>query len=331
VSASPISEHVSKNYQICYMDARVVGRQGADLVQCCVRTVVLRIRSEGSRSHAPIADDLTATVVRWSENHRSFTSSTQGDVPRSPPPTSVTPPWLLPSEDRASVASGQDWAVVDTTRRRQGGSITARASADEVRFLQRFTRGHVRQLDTMLARAQRNAYLAAGVSDVTLDVDSTDVFSRSRRRQGLDRTWKESYALHPMLCSDAETGAAVHARLRRGRAGASTGISTFVREALRAVPDGVAVRARFYSGALLAQLEATGVTYLCGVPLAPPVVRAATELDDEYWSPCRDRKGEVAEFGYRLGDGGPFRRHVVKRIANPPGRQASLWDGGHRS
>lgn len=144
-------------------------------------------------------------------------------------------------------------------------------------WLRRFTRGHIRQLDKALAIAQRRAYEAAGVGQVTLDFDSTYVFSRSRRRQGADRTWKKGYALHPLLCFDAQTGAAVHARLRRGRAGASTGISTFVTEALRAVPAGVDVPTRFdsgfYSGPLFRQLETAGVTYLCGAPLSRPTGR----------------------------------------------------------
>jgi hypothetical protein len=99
-------------------------------------------------------------------------------------------------------------------------------------WLRRFTLGHILQLGKALLGAQRNAFVAAGVERVTLDFDSTYVFSRSRRRQGVDRTYKKGYALHPLLCFDAESGAAVHARLRRGKAGASTGISTFVAEAL---------------------------------------------------------------------------------------------------
>ncbi len=201
-------------------------------------------------------------------------------------------------------------------------------------WLRRFTLGHIRQLTKALLRAQRSAFVAAGVERVTLDFDSTYVFSRSRRRQGVDRTYKKGYALHPLLCFDAETGAAVHARLRRGKAGASTGISTFVTEALRAVPDGVGVRARFdsgfYSGPLFAQLEEARVTYLCGTPLSAPIVEAASQIADEYWVSCLDKEAEVAEFGYRLGDGGPFRRYVVKRIEILPGRQASLWEGGYR-
>jgi hypothetical protein len=201
-------------------------------------------------------------------------------------------------------------------------------------WLRRFTRGHIRQLDKALALAQRNAYMAGGVGQVTLDFDSTSVFSRSRRRQGADRRWKKGYALHPMLCFDAETGAAVHARLRRGRASAAKGISTFVTEAVRAVPERVAVRARFDSGfssaSLFAPLERAGVSFLCGAPLSAPLIHAATEIADEYWDSCVDKEGQVAEFGYRHGGRGPFRRYMVKPVEIPPGHQASLWEGGYR-
>jgi hypothetical protein len=189
-------------------------------------------------------------------------------------------------------------------------------------------------LGKALAAAQRNAYVASGVQDVTLDFDSTYVFSRSRRRQGVDRTYKKGYALHPLLCFDAQTGAAVHARLRRGKAGPSTGISSFVTETLRALPEGVRVRARFdsgfYSGPLFAQMEATSITYLCGVPLYPAIAEAAAGIADDYWVSCPDREGEVAEFGYRLRDAGPFRRYIVRRVEIPPGTQASLLSGGYR-
>jgi hypothetical protein len=89
-------------------------------------------------------------------------------------------------------------------------------------WLRRFTLGHLGQLNRALCEVQRNAYVAAGVREVTLDFDSTYLFSRSKRRQGVDRTYKKGYALHPLLCFDAASGAAVHARLRRGKAGAST-------------------------------------------------------------------------------------------------------------
>jgi hypothetical protein len=201
-------------------------------------------------------------------------------------------------------------------------------------WLRRFSLGHIRQLDKALAEVQRNAFGAAGVDQVTLDFDSSYVFSRSKRRQGADRTYKKGYALHPLFCFDAGSGAAVHARLRRGRAGASTGIGTFVTETLRRVPAGITVRARFdsgfYSGPLFDQLETAGVTYLCGVPLNPNILDCCRAIPDGCFEPCLDKDtGEVAEFGYRLRDGRRFRRYVVKRIPVAIGEQTTLETGGY--
>ena len=202
-------------------------------------------------------------------------------------------------------------------------------------WLRRFTLGHICQLDKALAVVQRNAFTAADVTAVTLDFDSTYVFSRSVRREGVDRTYKKGYALHPLLCFDASSGAAVHARLRRGRAGASTGMQTFLTETLRRVPAGIAIRARFdsgfYGGPLFAQMEAANVTYLCGTPMIPPILAACAGIDDEYWAPCLDgHDGEVAEFGYRLHHSRQFRRYIVKRIAIDIGEQTTLDTGAYR-
>jgi Transposase DDE domain group 1 len=196
-------------------------------------------------------------------------------------------------------------------------------------WLRRFTLGHIGQLNKALTEVQRNAFLAAGVSEVTLDFDSTYIFSRSKRRQGVDRTYKKGYALHPLLCFDAASGAAVHARLRRGKAGASTGMKTFLTETLRRVPTGVAIRSRldsgFYANPLLTQLEAAQVTYLCGVPQVPAILGPCAQIPDECWAPCVDKDdGEVAEFGYRMRDRRQFRRYIVKRIPLDIGEQASL-------
>jgi len=203
-------------------------------------------------------------------------------------------------------------------------------------WLRRFTLGHIGQLNKALEIVQCNAIVASGVTEVTLDFDSTYVFSRSTRRQGVDRTYKRRYALHPMLCFEASSGVAVHARLRRGKSGPSSGIGTFVRETLRRVPPGVRVRSRldsgFYSGALFEQLEKADVTYLCGVPLIPKLLEICTQIGPECWAPCLDKEeGEVAEFGYRMTERrAPFRRYVVKRIALEVGKQLSFEGGTYR-
>jgi hypothetical protein len=58
--------------------------------------------------------------------------------------------------------------------------------------LRRFTLGHIRQLDKALTQVQRNAFIASKVTAVTRDFESTYVFSRSVRRQGVDRTHKKA-------------------------------------------------------------------------------------------------------------------------------------------
>jgi hypothetical protein len=230
--------------------------------------------------------------------------------------------------DDLAVARGDD-----AQEQLRGFAIPAPQTAGA--WLRRFTLGHIGQLNKAFEQAQRRAFVLAGVSEVTLDFDSTYLFSRSTRRQGVDRTYKKGYALHPLLCFDAASGAAVHARLRRGKAGASTGMKTFLAETLRRVPPGVTVRARldsgFYGGALLGQMERAGVTYLCGVPFNPRILEVIRGIDDEFWSPCIDKdEGEVAEFGYRLRDGKTFRRYIVKRIAIEAGEQATLDQGAFR-
>ncbi len=225
-------------------------------------------------------------------------------------------------------------ARADTAQEQlRGFAIPAAQTAGT--WLRRFTLGHIGQLDKALAQVQRNAFSAAGVSEVTLDFDSTYIFSRSKRRQGVDRTYKKGYALHPLLCFDAASGAAVHARLRRGKAGASKGMKTFLTETLRRVPADVTVRARldsgFYGNPLLAQMEQAKVTYLCGVPLIPAILGPCAAIPDECWEPCLDKdEGEVAEFGYRMRDRRQFRRYIVKRIALEIGDQTTLDTGSYR-
>ena len=201
-------------------------------------------------------------------------------------------------------------------------------------WLRRFTLGHIRQLDKALIEVHRNAFAAAKTTAVTLDFDSSYVFSRTKRRQGADRTYKKGYALHPLFCFEASTGLAVHARLRRGRAGASTGMESFLRETLRRIPDGITIRARFdsgfYSDRLFTQLENANVTYVCGVPLNTAIKATIAEIPDESWGPCLDDKdGHVAEFIYRMQDAKRSRRYVVKRIPAARGEQLELDSGAY--
>jgi hypothetical protein len=199
-------------------------------------------------------------------------------------------------------------------------------------WLRRFSIGHIGQLDKALREVVRRALALSGEKRVTLDFDSSYIFSRSKRRQGADRTYKKGYALHPLFCFDATSGACVHARLRRGRAGAPKGMKTFLAETLRRIPASVEIRARmdagFYGHPLFSELEAAGVTYLCGVPLNEAIRACCQGIPEDAWAPCLDKDvGEVAEFSYAMDRGKRSRRFVCKRIARAVGEQLTL-DGG---
>lgn len=201
-------------------------------------------------------------------------------------------------------------------------------------WLRRFTLGHIGQLDIAMRETVRAAFSLAGTDKVTLDFDSSYIFSRSKRRQGVDRTYKKGYALHPLFCFEAGTGVSVHAKLRRGRSHTAKGMKTFLSETLRRIPAGVAVRARmdsgFYAGALFEQMERAGVTYLCSVPLVGAIKAAIAVVPDQGWQACIDKEvGEVAEFSYRMGDRDHERRYIVKRILRKHGEQMTLEDGAY--
>jgi hypothetical protein len=76
----------------------------------------------------------------------------------------------------------------------------------------------------------------------------------------------------------------------------------------------------FYGARLLDQMDAAGVTYLCGMPLSP---RSCKSLTSALHALLDKDVGEVAEFGYRMREGRRFRRYIVKRI---PDRG---WRVGH--
>lgn len=204
-------------------------------------------------------------------------------------------------------------------------------------FLRRFTIGHIRQLDKALRAVHLRAFELLGIKSgdrVTLDFDSTYVRSYSSRREGADPTWTKRYTLHPLLCFVSQFSTCLHAKLRRGKAHTSNGISGFVGECLKRVPKGSLIRARFdsgfYSKDLFAMLERKEVTYLCGVPIRSLLTSVIRQIPDVCWAPCADKdEGEVAEFGYRIGKDKVFRRYVVKRIPVNVGEQMEIENGGY--
>lgn len=199
------------------------------------------------------------------------------------------------------------------------------------RFLDRFTLGHLGQLNRALDRVFARVHPLVGRSEVTLDLDSTYVEHHGppASRQGTRGTYAGKVAWHPLLAFVAETGEWLHATLRSGHAAASRGARRFLVECLRRVPDGVRLYLRadegFYGKDLLADCERRGITYAVGAPLIRSVRERISEIPEADWQPSSYREGsEVASFGWKPKTWPVERRFVVRRDPVEHGEQLSL-------
>jgi hypothetical protein len=200
------------------------------------------------------------------------------------------------------------------------------------RFLRRFTLGHIGQLNRALdlAFARVHPLIARG-GRVTLDLDASYVEHHGPvgSRQGTRGTYTGKVAWHPLLCFVAESGEWLHAKLRTGHAGASTGATRFLDECLRRLPDGVSVSLRadegFYGKNFLAELERRGITYTVGAMLNRALRERIGALGEHEWqhSSYRERS-QVASFVWKPRSWKTARRFIVRRDPVEAGEQLSL-------
>lgn len=199
------------------------------------------------------------------------------------------------------------------------------------RFLDRFTLGHLGQLNRALDQLFARVHPLLARERVTLDLDSTLVEHHGSvgSRAGTRGTYTGRVAWHPLVCFVAETGEWLHGKLRNGHAAASTGAKRFLSECLRRLPAGVAVFLRadegFYGKDLLAELERRGITYSVGTPIYRALRERVSAIGENDWQRSSYRAGsEVASFVWRPKTWPVERRFVVRRDPVEPGEQLSL-------
>jgi hypothetical protein len=199
------------------------------------------------------------------------------------------------------------------------------------RFLRRFTLGHIGQLNRALDRLFVRVHPLLGREQVTLDLDASYVEHHGPvgSRQGTRGTYTGKVAWHPLFCFVGETGEWLHAKLRNGHAGASTGASRFLGECLRRVPDGVRVFLRadegFYGQPFLGALERRAITYTVGAQLNRALRERIGAVAERDWQPSSYRPGsEVVSFLWKPTRWKQARRFVVRRDPVEAGEQLSL-------
>ena len=199
------------------------------------------------------------------------------------------------------------------------------------RFLRRFTLGHIGQLNRALDELFERVHPLVGRESVTLDLDATYIEHHGPvgSRQGTRGTYKGKVCWHPLLCFVGETGEWLHAKLRNGHAGASTGATRFLDECLRRLPVGARLFLRadegFWGQDFFAWLERRRITYAVGAPLIASVRGRIGEIAEADWQPSCYRDGsEVASFRWQPKSWKCERRFIVRRDSVEAGEQLTL-------
>ena len=121
----------------------------------------------------------------------------------------------------------------------------------------------------------------------------------------------------------------MHAKLRNGHAGASTGATRFLGECLRRLPAGARLFLRadegFWGQDFFADCERRQITYAVGAPLIASVRTPISAIAEGDWRPASYREGsEVASFVWQPKSWSVARRFVARRDPLEPGEQLSL-------
>jgi len=225
-----------------------------------------------------------------------------------------------------AIAAGAD-SIEDTDVLRSGGTEAllghkAMAPSTLGTFLRAFSFGHVRQLDRVLGEAIKRAWEAGAGPDakrLTIDIDSFIGEAKGALKQGASRGYTGKRGYHPLLATRAGTGEVLHARARKGAAHSARGALRFCEEliarARRAGATGeILIRAdsAFYSGKVIAYLEAKGCLYSIAVTQHKRIAERIAGIPDSAWRPVPDYPEtgicELAETTY--GE----RRLIVRRV-----------------
>src|SRR3954453_9543232 len=177
---------------------------------------------------------------------------------------------------------------------------------------------------------------------ITLNIDATLVAAHAEKERAAG-TYKHGFGFHPICCYLDETGEALAAILRPGKAGSNTAADHFAvlalaLEQLPAADLDREILMRADSGgathAFAADCRAAGIRFSVGYELNDGVRQAILELPESAWLQAIDADGQaregawVAELTDRLElSGWPEGARLIGRRERPhPGAQFQIFD-----
>ena len=200
-------------------------------------------------------------------------------------------------------------------------------------FLRSFTFGNLRQLDRLHKETLRRAWAAGagpGNEEMTIDMDSTICKVYGKQKQGASYGYTKVLGYHPLLATRADTGEALHLRMRKGSAGSARGAGYFAQETFRRVRScgatgQLTLRAdsAFFSHSVIDTCTTNDVRFSITVDQNPAVVRLISALDENDWVSIGytdDGEAEVGETNY-------WGHRLVVRRTRLTGKQAQLFPG----
>ena len=196
------------------------------------------------------------------------------------------------------------------------------------RFLRRFSLGHLGQLNRALDEVFARVHPLLERETVTLDLDATyiELHGPVGSRQGTRGTYKGKVCWHPLLCFVGETGEWLHAKLRNGHAGASTGATRFLDECLRRLPTGARLFLRadegFWGQNFFAELERRA-DHLCRRGAPDRLAARPDQRDLRARLAAREATTTAARSRASAGGRRPGNRSGASSSAATPSRRAS--------
>jgi len=237
--------------------------------------------------------------------------------PNSIPPAHTLLAFLCSVVAGASRFAHSEWLRADKALHTMLG-IKRFPSTDTVRNLfLRFTQGTIQVFWRPLWQWLL-AMFSPPEAGFSLDLDST-VFQRSGQQEGAAKGYNPSRpgrnTHHPLLAILGEAHCVLHAWLRSGNTGASSGVANFLKEALALLPKGWTLRcvradSGFFAQEMLGLLEERNLPYIVVARLTQSIKRRAAGVMS--WKRV-DTNYEVAEFFAKLQGWDKERRFVVIR------------------
>jgi len=173
---------------------------------------------------------------------------------------------------------------------------------------------------------------------LVIDIDSTICQVEGHAKHGAAFGYTHVLGYHPLLATRADTGEALHARMRKGSANTQRGARRFIEELVarvrRAGATGqltVRVDSGFWSNDTIATLTRLNVRYTMAVRTSTKTIAAAiANIDEQAWVDIEytpDGQAQIAECAYTTGkaDKAVTRRLIVRRTRLVDTRQLKLW------